>query len=60
MTERLNSYDKDLLEVPVEYDQVHSIIEAERVKSLEFLKNELEGYSQYFKEKNDGLSSKWD
>lgn len=60
LTERLNSYDKDLLEVPVEYDQVHSIIEAERVKSLEFLKNELEGYSQYFKEKNDGLSSKWD
>lgn len=43
--DRLNSYDRDLVEVPIDYDKVHSIIESEREESLEFLKKEIEGFS---------------
>lgn len=43
LSDRLNAYNKDLAEVPVDYDNVYSIIETERENSLRFLKRELEG-----------------
>ena len=46
LSDRLNAYNKDLAEVPVDYDNVYSIIETERENSLRFLKRELEGYTK--------------
>lgn len=43
LSNRLNSYTRDIAEVPVDYEKVHSIIESEREVSLGFLRNELEG-----------------